>query len=454
MPTGRTHQTNKDKDHMKKQNLTAKRLLSFVLAALLLLSCCTASAQAPADASETDAITYVGQASVALKVRIEPDKNARGVDSIPKNATIYVLELVGDEWAKVQTEHTTGYVMVKYISGMRDVSRVDPSQLMEQQELPDGADPFVAEVSDFEEKYVTYTLYAGYLYTQPSETSGKVGHVPANKEIKVSVVSGDWCYARYKDMEGYMLNSALYKWDRLDPYAGEIPGLQIMPKVVFLNRTAEVYSLEDNTILKDYPMPPGSAITVFEKDALGRYQTPYHRTMGYINEDAVAYEIDVVPWQDAQPGDLISAMTTYYAVGVSTLQYQGRNWNIYMASSMISGTVLQPGQEYDMNKTIGPYRKSTGYHEAPIMSKNASSGYGGGTCQVNTTFYMTNIQVPILVTHRRVHADVGIYYVPRGFDAAVGGGAINLQLTNTLPYAIRYQFFISDGVLTCCIFRA
>ena len=72
---------------------------------------------------------------------------------------------------------------------------------------------------------------------------------------------------------------------------------------------------------------------------------------------------------------------------------------------------------------------------------------------MNTTFYMTNIQLPILVTHRKVHADVGIYYVPRGFDAAVGGGDINLQLTNTLPYAIRYHFFMTDGALTCCIFR-
>ena len=73
---------------------------------------------------------------------------------------------------------------------------------------------------------------------------------------------------------------------------------------------------------------------------------------------------------------------------------------------------------------------------------------------MNTTFYAATIQVPILVTHRRVHADVGIYYIKQGFDAAVGGGNINLTLENTLPYAIRYQFFDCDGVLTCCIFRA
>ncbi|MBE5793432.1 MAG: hypothetical protein E7323_01975 [Clostridiales bacterium] len=433
-----------------------KRLFVLLTALLLAVSPVLSLAEAAqeTDADQGERINYVGKASSALKVRVEPDKNARGVDSVPKNSTVYVLELVGEDWAKIKTSNTTGYVLAKYISNMQDVSHLSAEELDEPEELPDGSDPFVAEVTEFKEGYKALVLTSDYIYETPTTNAPKVAHVLAAKEVIVSTVSGDWCLMRYKNTEGYMLCSSLYMWDRLDPYAGEIPGLTVMPKIVVTNRTAEVYSMEDNSILKDYPMPPGSCLTVYEKDALGRYRTPYHRTMGYINEDAVAYEMDVVPWEDAQPGDLIAAMTTFYAVGVTTLNYQGRNWNIYLATSMINGTVLQPGQAYDMNATIGPYRKSTGYHEAPIMSQDALTGYGGGTCQVNTTFYMTNIMLPILINHRRPHADVGIYYVPRGFDAAVGGGDINLQLTNTLPYAIRYQFFISDGVLTCCIFRA
>jgi len=429
-----------------------KRLMSLLLAVLLAVLPALTLAEATEETEEK--INYVGKASIALKVRVEPDKEARGVDSIPKNATVYVLELVGDEWVKIKTENTTGYVLAKYVVGMRDVSNVDPSALIEPEERLDGSDPFVAEVTEFKEGYTAMTLYSGYIYETPDLNGRRVAHVPAAEDLIISTVSGDWCLMRYKNTEGYMLCSTLYMWDRLDPYAGEIPGLNIMPKLVVTGRTAEIYSVEDNSILKDYPMPPGSCLTTFAKDALGRYQTPYHRTMGYINEDAVVYEMDVVPWEDAQPGDLIAAMTTFYAVGVTTLNYQGRNWNIYLATSMINGTVLQPGQTYDMNGTIGPYRKSTGYHEAPIMSQNALTGYGGGTCQVNTTFYVTNIQLPILINHRKVHADVGIYYIPRGFDAAVGGGDINLRLTNTMPYAIRYQFYVADGVLTCCIYRA
>ena len=434
---------------MRRTQHPLRRAAAFVLALLLALPLC------PAHAWEDVLIAGVGKASTALKVRKAPDRDAGSVDTLRENATVYVLEKVDEEWLKVQTETASGYVLAKYVTGLKDVGGVPMSLLVEPPPIPDGEDPFVAETGEFKENYVAYAIKDSYLYQTPDPEGRRVRRIQTGKELTVSEVSGDWCRVRYREQEGYMLCSALFKWDRLDPYAGAIPGLRIMPRIAFLSKTTEVYSAEDNTILKDYPLPPGSCIAVYEQDLLGRYLTPYNRIMGYVDADCVAGEMAVVPWQDAQPGDLIAAMTTYYAVGVLTEKYRGRNWNIYLATSMISGTVLQPGQSFDMNRTIGPYRRSTGYHQAPILSSEADSGYGGGTCQVNTTFYVTNIQLPILVTHRRVHSDndVGINYVPRGFDAAVGSGGINLQLTNTLPYAIRYQFFVSDGAMTCCIFR-
>ena len=400
-------------------------------------------------------VAYVGKAAITLKVRSAPDREARGVDTIPEKGTVYVLEVKGPDWLLVKTDRAEGYVLAKYVSGMHDVGGVDISLLREPPELPDGEDPFVKQVDAFVENYVAYVRSGDYLYQAPDADGRRLRHIDAGKELRVCAVSGDWSLVRYREQEGYMLSSSLYKWDRLDPYAGEIPGLALPTRLIFLARTADVFSVEDNTILKADPLPPGSAIAAYEKDLLGRYLTPYHRTTGYVDAELVAAELAVVPWQDAQPGDLIAAMSTYYAVGIHTEKHRGRNWNIYLSTGMLSGIVLQPGQSFDMNKTIGPYRRSTGYHEAPIISSDAASGYGGGTCQVNTTFYVTSIQLPILVTHRRVHSDndVGITYVPRGFDAAVGAGGINLQLINTLPYAIRYQFFVSDGVMTCCIFR-
>lgn len=418
-----------------------KKLLCLTLTAMLIVL----ALPVLAEETDTEEVQYQAYASVALKVRREPRKDSSGKGSIPKDSLVSILELMDSGWARVVFGEGDGYVQTQYLQAMTsmDGSPIEPQPTPE---------PGVPDESGFREAYQAYALNQAAVYAEASEDSSVLVWVPMYKEVIVSEVDGDWCRARYNGKTGYMLCDSLFKWDRLVWDAGEIPGLDIMPLMVFTNKSTDIVSADGSEVFQT--VNPGAAFCAYEKDETGRYGVPYHRTKGYVSEEDIAYVMPVVDWENAQPGDLISVMTTFYAVGVYSLQYQGRNWNIHLASGLISGIVLQPGETYDQNQVIGPYRKSTGYKSAPIMSKNATSGYGGGTCQVNTTFYAATIQVPILVTHRRVHADVGIYYIKQGFDAAVGGGNINLTLENTLPYAIRYQFFDCDGVLTCCIFRA
>ena len=350
-----------------------------------------------------------------------------------------------------------GYVLTEYLDDITlyDLEAAEANgtaDLEIEVAEPVNAPNFTTSAENFYEGYYAHAVKTAIIYLEPNELSRKIGSVPMYEQVIVSEVSGEWCLARYENVYGFIRTSSLFKWDRIDPYVGEIPGLDIMPYLAFVNHTTTIYSMEDDSVLKT--INPGAAIAVFELDEEGRYPLPYWRTTGYIKEEDVAWLMPVKDWETAESGDLISTMSTYYAVGISTLQYQGRNWNIRLSSSMITGTILQPGEEYNQHQTIGPFMQSTGYHKAPIMKKGALWGYGGGTCQVNTTFYIATIQLPILVTHRKVHADVGIYYAKKGFDAAVGGGDINLIMTNTMPYAIRYHMFVSDGVVTCCIYKA
>ncbi|MCL1854525.1 MAG: VanW family protein [Clostridia bacterium] len=396
---------------------------------------------------------YVAIAAVTLKVRNGPGQEYKGIYSLPKDSLVYILDL-GAEWSKIRTKRIEGYVLSKYLSDIRDydASRgVVGASAGPVREVPAAADD---DVKNFTRNFKAYAVRGTALYREPDERSRFICNVPLYEEVIVSHTQGDWNYAMYKNRAGYIRTDHLFKWDRLDPYAGDIPGCIIYPLLAFVNRTTDIRSYGDNgkKILKT--MNPGSALCVELPDEQGRYKTPYWRTTGYITEEDIVSTIPVVPYDQAQPGDLISVMTTYYAVGAKTLQYWGRNWNIYLSTSMVSGSVLYPGEQYDAYKYIGPYRKSTGYKPAPIMSPHALMGFGGGTCQVNTTVYNTVIRVPLYVNHRKVHANVGIKYIPKGYDAAVGGGDINMIFTNTLPYSICFNFFVSDGVMTCCIFRA
>jgi len=396
---------------------------------------------------------YVATAATTLKVRKGPGTEYSGIDSIPKQSEVYIIEL-GQEWSKIRTRRVVGYVLSKYLSNIRDYD-VNKGTAGSSVEPPQETKAIEFDNTDhFKQNFKAYAVRGSALYTKPDERSRFICNVPVYEEVIISQNQGDWNYAMYKNQTGYIRTAHLFKWDRIDPYAGDIPGCIVYPLMAFVDRTTDIRSYNDGgkKVLKT--INPGSALCVEPPDEQGRYKTPYWRTTGYITEEDIVSTIPVVPYDQAQPGNLISVMTTYYAVGAKTLQYWGRNWNIYLSTSMISSTMLYPGEQYDAYKCIGPYRKSTGYKPAPIMSPHALMGFGGGTCQVNTTLYNTIIRVPIYVDHRKVHANVGIKYIPKGYDAAVGGGDINMVFTNTLPYPIYFNFFVSDGVMTCCIYRA
>lgn len=403
---------------------------------------------------DEDAARYVATATAQLKVRREPDKDSFGNGSIAKGEMVYILEL-GNEWSKIDTGRNIGYVQTRYLSDIREYSASQGASAATTD--ADGAVVVVDTSSNtpetFQEKFKAYAYKTVVARREMDERSASAFRITKYSEVTVGANQGDWSYIRYKNSYGYVPTSALFKWDRIDPYAGDIPGCIKHIGLAFVNHTTDIKSYDDNgkEVLKT--VNPGSALAVDTLDDLGRYPLPYWRTTGYVNESDVGYLLPVVPWEDAHSGDLISCMSTFYAVGIHTLNYQGRNYNIYLGSSFISGTVMQPGDTVNIYDVMGPYRKSTGYHRAPIMSPGALWGYGGGTCQVNTTLYNALIQVPIYINWRKVHAEVGIYYCPVGFDAAVGGGDITMIFTNTLPYAIRINYFMSDGCLTVGIFK-
>lgn len=429
-----------------------KKLIALLLALTLLASSVVAiSEEAATQTQAEETVQYVATADVALKVRRAPGKNENGVGSIAKDETVYILEL-GAEWCKIRLPRTAGYVQSKYLSDLRHYD-ASSSTVGEAASMPEEAAPTaIVTENGFTARFVSYAVRSTALREQPDAKGRQRTTVKTYDEVLVSHFEGDWSYIKYNEYYGYVKTGDLFKWDRIDPYAGTIPGSIVYPLMAVVKRTTDVIDYAGGKkVLKT--INPGACVAVERPDEEERYKTPYWRTTGYITEDDIQTLFEVVPYETAQPGDMIAVMTTYYAVGISTVQYQGRNWNIYLSTSMISGMTLEAGAEFNVNEVIGPYRKSTGYKSAPIASPTALVGYGGGTCQVNTTLYNTIIQLPIYVNHRKVHANIGAKYIPKGFDAAVGGGDINMIFTNTLPYAIRFNYMMSDGVLTLCIFR-
>jgi vancomycin resistance protein YoaR len=118
--------------------------------------------------------------------------------------------------------------------------------------------------------------------------------------------------------------------------------------------------------------------------------------------------------------------------------------------------VLQPGEQFNANKIMGPYRPSKGYKQAGVLTEGRTKlGYGGGTCQVSSTLYNVLIQLPhIEINHRRPHGGNGASYLPIHCDAAVGNPELNLIFTNRYDFPIRIQGTSNDdGALLMRIYR-
>src|SRR5699024_11095041 len=96
--------------------------------------------------------------------------------------------------------------------------------------------------------------------------------------------------------------------------------------------------------------------------------------------------------------------------------------NIRLAASMISGTVLEPGEVFSQNEVAGPYTEEKGYLEGEgYVGGEVVKDFGGGVCSVATTLYNKWIASDLEIVERHNHS-MPVAYVPYGQDAAVAYG--------------------------------
>ncbi len=406
---------------------------------------------------------YTATTTKALKLKKEANANARGIGSIPEGKQLSILEIVGDHF-KVDYNGRIGYVSANYFKDFAILEQKTSPIVLLEDEMLETVEPVqaVATNNDFNldegfvPRYVAKNTDTAVLYAQPDQNSNYVTTVPKYSfDLELSQICGEWAMAKYMDKVGYIKTEFLVQYDFIDPYAERFPGIvNYKYAAVFAEDTPLIDQKNPKKIHK--VIPAGAVIGVEAPDENGLMHVAYmKRRHALVKQSNAIRLVEVKNYDEAQKGDLISVFTTFFPVHNSNADIIGRVYNMYHSTSMLNGKILQPGEQFSMNQEIGPYKKKTGYKKAPIASKTVSVGYGGGTCQVNTTMYNSLLQVPVHVKHRRVHSKSGAVYVPVGFDAAVGSlSSIDMRFENTLPYPIMLQYYVSDNILTSLIYRA
>lgn len=140
--------------------------------------------------------------------------------------------------------------------------------------------------------------------------------------------------------------------------------------------------------------------------------------------------------------ELASFETRYGDFG----RYRGRAHNIRLAASLVSETVLQPGESLSFNTKVGERTRERGFREAPvILSGRVSEGYGGGICQVASTIHAAALYSGLTITEHHPHTRVSSYIRP-GLDATVDWSTEkDLVIENPLSFPVLLQVTTYEG---------
>lgn len=144
--------------------------------------------------------------------------------------------------------------------------------------------------------------------------------------------------------------------------------------------------------------------------------------------------------------DVLATFTTRYDAG-----NLNRSTNLAIACKKINNYVLQPGETFSYNQTVGKRSIENGFREAHIFtSSGVEDGLGGGICQISSTLYNTVVLANLDIVERHNHS-YGAGYVDPGRDATVSYGSLDFKFKNPRKYPIKITAYINGGVATVSI---
>ena len=282
-----------------------------------------------------------------------------------------------------------------------------------------------------------------------TEDSTVLGVIESGTPVDVFNKGRTWTRIAYDGGQGYVLTKYVELVQRKNPFDGPMPGTS--------THVAVGCVLADTSFLPEgyqyaIKVTAGTWLSI-EEIKNGRAYFPYRREPDNVSLSTERLKIyDFVPWDEAQPGDLLYAFTTFYTTSLKKEGNAGRIYNIALATERLTGIRVKSGESFSFNAVCGPYTQENGYRSAPILSGESAMGYGGGVCQVCSTLYNIVLRVPAVVEDMHWHSQGGVSYLPAGFDATVSDSK-DMVFRNVLPYTVRIEFESQDGVMTAFLFR-
>jgi len=302
--------------------------------------------------------------------------------------------------------------------------------------------------------YTAKVLHESSLFTEKNTKSQRTAYTKDERVADVLYVGSNWAILRFDNAIGWIKRNRIHAVAPVDGATTPPYGAQKHSYMATTAVTTPVLKSMSATADSWVVLNPGTLLSVWRIQD-GWAVVNYWRTYGYIDMRHLTDLIPVSPTDDPLGEDTpIAAYTSYYSMSQDEVN-KSRIINISVGCKRLT-RVLEPGESFDFNADVGPYRGSTGYQKAWVLVNGKSvPGYGGGTCQVSSTLYNALLQLPkVEILQRRPHGPDGARYLPHGVDAAVGNNSLNLRFRNNYDFPIRIEgHSSSDGALLMLVYK-
>lgn len=122
-----------------------------------------------------------------------------------------------------------------------------------------------------------------------------------------------------------------------------------------------------------------------------------------------------------------------------------RTHNLKVGAAAVDGTVLQPGEEFSFNGSVGERSAEAGYRYAPgITGGELVDVLGGGICQVASSLHGAAFFSGIEIHRSRPHSRPSSY-VDMGLDATVVYPTIDLKFRNDFDFPVVLHMTVNQG---------
>lgn len=139
--------------------------------------------------------------------------------------------------------------------------------------------------------------------------------------------------------------------------------------------------------------------------------------------------------------ELVSEFTTQHPAG------QARVTNIHRAADIVDNTVVEPGEVFSLNDTVGARTAERGFVLAPVIYGDFSEDFGGGVSQLATTMFNAVFFGGYEDVSHRPHT-IYISRYPMGREATVNYPTLDLKFRNDSEHGILIRTSYTSSSIT------